>query len=812
MPEEYENLEGQEQSPEAQRLSEAQMKKQRNVANNANNVKAAADIASKSANPYAKAIGGAVKVADKISGGKASEKLGKALNTANKLTPGGRIAQGMLNKMSESGTTDRINKAVNKKNQTRTQNMASMKGSSEVPGKDSGSSLDRREVEDNTSDVGEVNLKATAKFLKIAFPVMMAAVVLVVFVGLFMIPAMAVESLFGIGSADEVSDSEFNDKMGNVKESDLEEDNAKSDQTFEYDLFIDNESTKFRNSKLKKINKFRQYNEADIEELKDYYPDIDSYVDEAGNNMNTVYTFFFKLHYLYKHYDNKYNVELDMPLLMSTLTVKEKDMNIVFNSNIIGYGYTQYKEGENYSKFLYGAERIYNSTEKNAKYDIEVLAENMVSQVPYNAEDEENTCTQTEAVAGMCYKVDNDKYKEFLKTFLAEKYSIDDETQVKGLIVQIYDVKEQYEDLVGDYEEQEPTINSATSTTYWWPIGSKETTVVDGKTFATGDPETTIVTSPYGYRSDPITGARKLHTGVDIAGGSGLGNVNIIAARDGVVVYPTKGANTSCPSNYSSTSYNCSSGAYGNYVIIQHSDGNYTLYGHLHANTITVTAGDSVKQGQVIGKMGTSGYSTGAHLHFEVREGANSYYSTVEPLGYISAENPRIVSTGGEFLSWLNSWEGHSPISGDYYIVEDIGDGVRTVGGGVTLEHNAGRFAAYGIDINDYPVGSQISKSIVDSIQLEEIASKRSYIENVLSNNSIVLEEKQIQALVSQMYNCGNINGFVAAYKEYGNTDTFYDNWFFRNIMRGSQFEKGLTRRRNAEWSLFHAGEYIYNG
>ena len=72
---------------------------------------------------------------------------------------------------------------------------------------------------------------------------------------------------------------------------------------------------------------------------------------------------------------------------------------------------------------------------------------------------------------------------------------------------------------------------------------------------------------------------------------------------------------------------------YGNYVIIQHTDGNYTLYGHLYQNSITVVAGDSVRQGQVIGKMGSSGQSTGPHLHFEVRT-CPSFGCTTNPLDY----------------------------------------------------------------------------------------------------------------------------------------------------------------------------------
>lgn len=382
------------------------------------------------------------------------------------------------------------------------------------------------------------------------------------------------------------------------------------------------------------------------------------------------------------------------------------------------------------------------------------------------------------------------------------------EDNVINMIREIYDAKEQYEDLAGSQEEKIVKMYNANNSSYWWPIGSETTVEYNGKIYAKDAPYPTVITSKFGYREDPLGRGRQFHSGVDIAGSAGNGIVNIIAAKDGVVVYPTAKSPTNCPSSRSLSS--CG-GGYGNYVIIQHSDGNYTLYAHLDANSITVTSGDSVEQGQVIAKMGSSGNSTGTHLHFEVREGQNAYNATVDGLTYVSPENPRVVKAGGEFLSWLNSWEGHSPIKGNNYVVENIGDGVRTVGGGVTLEHNADRFAQYGIDIKDYPVGSEISMEIVDSIQLEEVAEKRSSIESTLAKNAIVLEETQIQALVSQKYNTGNIVGFADNYKKYGNTQELYDNWFFRAIMRGTKFEKGLTRRRNAEWSLFHLGEYVYN-
>ena len=386
---------------------------------------------------------------------------------------------------------------------------------------------------------------------------------------------------------------------------------------------------------------------------------------------------------------------------------------------------------------------------------------------------------------------------------------------VNNIIGDIFSSKEQYEDLAGIYDETVIVINDATSTSYWWPVGSADTTESNGKVFAKGDPETTHISSKYGYRIHPITGKRKMHSGVDISGGSGLGKVNIIAAKDGIVVYPTSKSPTNCES---SNSLSSCGGGYGNYVIIQHSDGNYTLYAHLHKNTITVKEGDSVSQGQVIAKMGTSGNSTGMHIHFEIREGNNTSSSTVDPLEYISAENPREVITGitgstAEFLEWLKSWEGSGRKEGNNYIVEDLGDNAHTVGPGITMEYNVSKFAEYGIDAKKYAYhGAKIPIEIVDKVLLERLNEDRSNIERQIASCSITLSENQMQALISNRYNVGNTNGLCDAYKKYGDTEDFYNNWLLPSkLLKGTQFEAGLRRRRAAEWDLFHRAVYTFN-
>lgn len=106
------------------------------------------------------------------------------------------------------------------------------------------------------------------------------------------------------------------------------------------------------------------------------------------------------------------------------------------------------------------------------------------------------------------------------------------------------------------------------------------------------------ISSPYGYRIHPITGQKKLHSGVDMAAKQGT---PIYAAEAGVVIVAQWWS------------------GYGNTVIIDHGGGVWTLYGHIQNKGILVKKGDTVKRGQKIALVGSTGNSTGPHLHFEVR-------------------------------------------------------------------------------------------------------------------------------------------------------------------------------------------------
>ena len=116
------------------------------------------------------------------------------------------------------------------------------------------------------------------------------------------------------------------------------------------------------------------------------------------------------------------------------------------------------------------------------------------------------------------------------------------------------------------------------------------------------------ITSPYGYRIHPVTGVKKFHKGIDYGAGYGT---PIVASKSGTVIF--SGVN----------------GGYGNCIMIDHGDGTVTLYAHNQSNYVSY--GQAVTQGETIGTVGSTGVSTGPHLHFEIRVNGQ----TVDPYSYI---------------------------------------------------------------------------------------------------------------------------------------------------------------------------------
>ncbi|MDJ0597266.1 MAG: M23 family metallopeptidase [Crocosphaera sp.] len=127
------------------------------------------------------------------------------------------------------------------------------------------------------------------------------------------------------------------------------------------------------------------------------------------------------------------------------------------------------------------------------------------------------------------------------------------------------------------------------------------------------------LTSGFGKRFD------KLHTGVDIAAAIGT---PIVAAASGVVVFA-----------------GWSNKGLGYQVSIRHSDGNVSVYGH--NQRLLVTSGQTVERGQQIAEMGSTGFSTGPHLHFEIRPGGRK---AVNPMAFLPGQKPALTPEQAELI------------------------------------------------------------------------------------------------------------------------------------------------------------------
>lgn len=205
-----------------------------------------------------------------------------------------------------------------------------------------------------------------------------------------------------------------------------------------------------------------------------------------------------------------------------------------------------------------------------------VVTPKLVTEIKVTTDDKGNSVKQTVYVTK---KVLNISIIHLDAKQMALKYKFNDEQNkmLDELMGEEYD--DLWNKLIGDSVKSYPSGGSFVGTgIFAWPL------TVDG-----------TITSYFGTRSDPITGEISTHGGTDIAAPQGT---PILAAADGTVV--------------AATWHN----GYGYYVKIKHNNTYSTLYGH--CSELHVSAGQKVKQGQLIAKVGSTGYSTGPHLHYEV--------------------------------------------------------------------------------------------------------------------------------------------------------------------------------------------------
>ena len=410
---------------------------------------------------------------------------------------------------------------------------------------------------------------------------------------------------------------------------------------------------------VKELRKFLAYNEPEFtfsENVKKYYEDnvktrgynacsewnhiLSAYANKypedyykrlanLGNNYSSQkkcegseclstseFMYYLKIADIKTRYEKKYGVSLDWYLISATNLYKTETTEETMTANLGGYdtksvdnlntvsGLDWENDYKNISGYVY-------LDRDDSTYDLQILAKNMVTKKTI-----QKCVTSSGTVTSKQEDTDvEDVYLNSTKklkcssneTYIINSTYTKDEEKFKEFMLEYIDLK-MYSNGSGNKGNHQSSCSVTTDGSYLWPIGSVETTTgKDGKTYALGTPE---------YGKENISrGYANGHQGLDIHSSSRINVVNVIASKSGTVVYPTSLSQT----GYADVGNSSDGGGYCNYVKIQHDDGSYTLYGHMAQHSITVRAGDKVGAGQVIGKMGHSGDSTGANLNFEVR-------------------------------------------------------------------------------------------------------------------------------------------------------------------------------------------------
>jgi len=397
--------------------------------------------------------------------------------------------------------------------------------------------------------------------------------------------------------------------------------------------------------------------------------------------------------------------------------------------------------------------------------------------------------------------IDEDFIFNYYNEYMINRSSNTSENQEKinDIISEIYSY---YESLKSEEDGGNYFASYITTSGFWWPVGSLETTEENGKIFARGEPSAKDITATFAG-DDPVH--KGSHGALDISGDNAYARANIIATKGGTVVYPYDRSQIGHGDGYLG-----SPAGYGNYVIIDHGDGTYSLYAHMYANSITVFAGDFVEQGQVIGKMGTSGNSTGTHLHFEIRVGGNSSSFKVDPLMYVDPNNPR--PTDEPIKDWIKRVEGGT-LEGENYVVEDIGDGVLTVGYGIVIVDREGNQLYKDIYSTTVTEGSRIPIEIVDKMYNQYILKTKQALTTAYIKYNVVLSNNQQDSMISFLYQSGygHADNIVKAYAE-GGGEAYWNYISQRyHTIDDDKFAYGLKLRRAEEYELFVKGDYKYD-
>lgn len=525
------------QNNEAESEQDSQKQQEdRNSSNNAKNVQNAADVAIASGNPYAMAAGGAVKIADKLTGGKVSKTIGKGINQAAKYSYAGKVIQTASNKLSESGASDAIGKAASIKNAstgttgaTATSNSNSdvLKNGSKGP--ETSSSNNSKIIPNESEGTNENSNEEEKSKNGLKMMLLPGLGCSGIFVLIFLVPLLVLTIISPISSV-----------AGNMSCSE------------------DDEECEMSASQTSLIEKVRNFFDYGI--YGDNYKVFTTKTKETADSIT-----------------RKYDIEVDIPLVLSTLLSDASTKNDEYDeeSNTI----TLNKEILDRINYIEDVAILQISIE-NITF---VCSQENVNDGWCEQEDIDKTMTKEIAT------IDLEKYyeklknnKELLKKIYPE-YKNANDAQFDMLIEQI---KTNYELFKIMYEIEDESLGNVPSELFYDENVNLQAPLKGNYS----------VTSPYGNRTGLFAGR---HLGIDLVSN----DKTIYAAGDGIVTR----RNTE--------------GMGGNVIEITHTASNGLKYvtQYAHLSEFLVNKNDTVKAGDPIAIMGCTGSAcSGVHLHFQM--------------------------------------------------------------------------------------------------------------------------------------------------------------------------------------------------
>lgn len=561
---------------------------QRNAQNNAQALRVAAQVAQKTGNPYAVAIGKAVSTADKLTGGKSSELVGHVMSRTQP-----KMAQNTINKAADSGAlaaADKIASSSGKKSgdgaqpNNKTPNANSQTGD-KTPGANKNTSqkppingIDNKDSNTTTKEVTTIESGDDGK--KVLTVVSLAAIFPIVFF-LFTIICLVVliVSFFSMQSNGSfaygitcptvtVTDTGCNGNAENCT------------HVYDGDVAFEDYVAGVVAAEVGSANNLEYYKIWAISARTFFLNHVDSSCTVKGNASYQVYM----------------DVE-DSPYAETIKQAVEetKGQVLVKNEELAPVYYASACVVDDDDEYYY------------VRYGTLSLGEANYQKIPKEWDNDSSNVFKG-YLSSWYSKVDqNDPNLETKSCPSNHDYGM----SALGALYLIIGENYNYEEVFSYYFGDDSQIM----------VNKMQLNGVDGFVNPT---RKIYCTSPFGPRIHPVSGQKSNHTGLDIgiAGGE-----PIYAAADGVVKKVVKGVNAI---------NNCSYG-YGNNITIEHADGMSTLYAHIKYGSIpdSIEVGTQVSQGEQIGQVGSTGCSTGNHLHYEVMKNGNR----VDPTDYMDLTN-----------------------------------------------------------------------------------------------------------------------------------------------------------------------------